>query len=88
MYLVTRPYKSVEPGIYLSVVHVTYIYLICKRSTTISGTIHTFPKEINSIRLHVVVLSPFITTNRLIDLTPPKDRTLIWNWSDAISFHT
>jgi hypothetical protein len=58
MYLVTRPYKSVEPGIYLSVVHVTYIYLICKRSTTILGTIHTFPKEINSIRLHVVVLSP------------------------------
>jgi hypothetical protein len=58
MYLVTRPYKSVEPDIYLSVVHVTYIYLICKRSTTISGTIHTFPKEINSILLHVVVLSP------------------------------
>jgi hypothetical protein len=36
----------------------TYIYFICKRRSTSSGTIHTFPKEVYNIWLSVVVLRP------------------------------
>jgi len=63
MQLITRPYNSIEAGIYLSTVDVsnhlgTYIYFICKRSTTTLATSHALPKEINSIWFHVVVLRP------------------------------
>jgi len=63
MHLITRPQNSVETGMYFSTTDVsnhfgTYIYIIGKRSATIFLTIHTFPKELYSIWLTVVVLRP------------------------------
>jgi hypothetical protein len=66
MQLITRP------GTYLSTIDVsnhfgTYIYFIGKRSATIFGTFHTFPKELYSIWIAVVVLRPLQHVKALDD---------------------
>jgi hypothetical protein len=71
MHLITRLYDSVQTGMCLSTVDVsnifvTYIYFISKRSATIFGTSHTFPKEIYRIWIHVVVFLPLQHVKTLV----------------------